>query len=98
MFLCRLNRCAARMLDVPTGARLRQQFLAPAWDLDPAGRRLVEPKEVTREKIGRSPDDADAANLAFHDGEGDPSATAWPSWRPAAPPGWPKAARGNCCG
>jgi hypothetical protein len=23
---------------------------------------------VTKEKIGRSPDDADAANLAFHDG------------------------------
>ncbi|HEX5272171.1 MAG TPA: hypothetical protein VFW33_16860 [Gemmataceae bacterium] len=55
-------------LDAATRARLRQQLLAPAWDLDPAGRRRVEPKEVTKEKIGRSPDDADAANLAFHDG------------------------------
>jgi hypothetical protein len=35
-----------------------------AWDLDPAGRRKVEPKEETKEKIGRSPDDADALLLA----------------------------------
>jgi hypothetical protein len=55
-------------LDRATLARLRQQLLGPAWDLDPAGRRRVEPKEVTKEKLGRSPDDADAANLAFHEG------------------------------
>jgi hypothetical protein len=36
-----------------------------AWDLDPAGRRKVEPKEETKEKIGRSPDDADALLLAY---------------------------------
>jgi hypothetical protein len=61
--------CFSRM-DRPTLARLRQQLLAPAWDLDPAGRRKVEPNEETKEKIGRSPDDADATNLAFHDGGG----------------------------
>jgi hypothetical protein len=48
-----------------TRARLRQQFLAPAWDLAHAGRCRVEPKEVTKEKIGRSPDDADALLLAY---------------------------------
>jgi hypothetical protein len=40
-------------------------MLAPAWDVDTAGRRAVEPKDVTKEKIGRSPDDADAVNLAY---------------------------------
>jgi hypothetical protein len=59
--------CFSR-LDRATRARLRQQLLAPAWELDPAGRRKVEPKEETKEKIGRSPDDADAANLAYHEG------------------------------
>ena len=39
-----------------------------AWDLDPAGRRKVEPKEETKEKIGRSPDDADALLLAYLEG------------------------------
>jgi hypothetical protein len=55
-------------LDRPTLARLRQQLLAPAWGLDLAGRRQVERKDVTKEKIGRSPDDADAANLSFYEG------------------------------
>lgn len=44
--------------------RLRQQLLAPEWDLDNQGRRKVEPKADTKEKIGRSPDDADAFNLS----------------------------------
>jgi hypothetical protein len=55
-------------LDGQTKTRLRQQLLAPTWDLDAAGRRKVEPKEVTKEKIGRSPDDADALNLAHYEG------------------------------
>lgn len=46
--------------------RLRQQLLAPTWELQ-GGQRVVEPKEVTKEKIGRSPDDADAVNLAYAD-------------------------------
>jgi hypothetical protein len=45
-------------------ARLRQQLLAPEWKLDGAGRRQVEPKDRTKEKIGRSPDDADALHLS----------------------------------
>ena len=52
-------------LDRPTQARLRQQLLAPAWDVDSAGRRAVERKDQTKDKIGRSPDDADAFNLAY---------------------------------
>lgn len=53
------------LLDRSTRGRLRQQLLAPAWEFDLAGRRVVERKEDTKEKIGRSPDDADALNLAY---------------------------------
>ena len=51
--------------DRTTLARLRQQLLAPAWEVDSAGRRAVEKKDETKDKIGRSPDDADAFNLAY---------------------------------
>ena len=47
--------------------RLRQQFMAPKWKLDSEGRRVVEPKEKTKETLKRSPDDADAANLAYYE-------------------------------
>jgi hypothetical protein len=45
--------------------RLRQQSLAPVWKLDAQCRRVVEPKADTKKKIGRSPDDMDAVNLAY---------------------------------
>jgi hypothetical protein len=48
--------------------RLRQQLMAAAWDMDVSGRREVEPKDDTKKKIGRSPDDADCFNLAYYDG------------------------------
>ena len=50
--------------------RLRNQACAPQWKMDGQGRRVVEPKEQTKEKIGRSPDDVDALNLAYYDGGG----------------------------
>jgi hypothetical protein len=45
--------------------KLRQQALAPRWALNAAGQRVVEPKEKTKEKLGRSPYDLDALNLAY---------------------------------
>jgi hypothetical protein len=54
-------------LDRATLRRLKQQLMAPAWEMDAQGRRKVEPKDETKEKIGRSPDDADAFNLAYHE-------------------------------
>lgn len=44
------------------------QLLAPQWDTDTKGRILVEPKDDIRKRIGRSPDNADALLLAFHNG------------------------------
>ncbi len=52
-------------LDRRSLARLRQQLMAPEFDLNGAGQRVVERKDITKEKIKRSPDDADAANLAW---------------------------------
>ena len=44
---------------------LRRQAMAPTWKVDAQGRRVVEPKADTKKRIGRSPDDMDALNLAF---------------------------------
>ena len=44
---------------------LRRQAMSPTWRLDAAGRRVVEPKSETKKRLGRSPDDMDAFNLAF---------------------------------
>lgn len=46
---------------------LRRQAMAPRWRLDSEGRRVVEPKHETKRRLGRSPDDMDALNLAFTD-------------------------------
>lgn len=42
------------------------QLNAPRYKLDGNGRIKVEPKDDTRKRIGRSPDDADALLLAFY--------------------------------
>ena len=63
--LARAGRVYFGRLDRPTRSRLRQQLLAPAWELDLTGRRKVESKDDTKEKILRSPDDADACNLSY---------------------------------
>lgn len=56
-------------------ARLRQQALAPTYRLDGAGRKVVEPKDQTKKRIGRSPDDLDGLNQAFYStGNSDASA------------------------
>jgi hypothetical protein len=53
------------LLDSLTLARLRSQAMAPTWKPNTAGQRVVEEKLKTKDKIGRSPDDMDAVNLAF---------------------------------
>jgi hypothetical protein len=56
---CRLDRESLK--------RLKLQAVAPRWKLDSIGRRVVEPKDVTKERLGRSPDDMDAMNLAYYE-------------------------------
>ena len=42
------------------------QLIAPTYKHDANGRVKIEPKEETRKRLGRSPDDADALLLAYH--------------------------------
>jgi hypothetical protein len=70
------DRAASGRLDLsrlPEESRnlLRRQLMAPTWKADAQGRRVVEPKVDTKKRIGRSPDDADALNLAFAGEAGD---------------------------
>lgn len=58
--------------------RLISQLVAPHYKLDSSGRVQVETKDDTRERINRSPDDADALLLAFYNPPGNqPSAMDW---------------------
>jgi hypothetical protein len=45
---------------------IRQQLLAPEYELDTKGRRVVEAKKKTKSRVGRSPDDADAVLLCYY--------------------------------
>jgi hypothetical protein len=52
--------------------------------MDHQGRRVVEKKELTKAKIGRSPDDADAVHLAFLESRlFEPSSAAMPASPPS---------------
>lgn len=42
------------------------QCMAPTWELDSHGRRVVEKKKLTKKRLKRSPDDADAFNLCHY--------------------------------
>jgi len=59
------NRVDFSALSVDSLAELRRQFMAPKWKPDGRALRVVEPKDVTKKRIKRSPDDADATNLAY---------------------------------
>lgn len=47
---------------------LKQQAMAVEYKLDSFGCRVVEPKQITKEKLRRSPDTMDAMNLAWYEG------------------------------
>jgi len=59
------GRLSLARLPADTRRELRRQAMAPTWKLDGQGRRVVEPKEKTKERIKRSPDDMDGLNLAY---------------------------------
>ena len=47
-------------------ATIVSQLMATTFKYDAVGRRVVEPKKEIKERIKRSPDDADAFNLAYY--------------------------------
>lgn len=52
-------------LDLKTRRLLRRQAMTPVWKVHAAGGRVVERKEETKKRLGCSPDDLDALNLAY---------------------------------
>ncbi|HWU23654.1 MAG TPA: hypothetical protein VN088_19100 [Nocardioides sp.] len=50
--------------------RLVTQLTAPKYSLDASRRIVVEKKDETKKRLGRSPDNADALLLAFYGGSG----------------------------
>lgn len=52
-------------LSTRTRNELRRQAMGVQWKPDFSGRRQVERKDETKKRIGRSPDDIDALNLAY---------------------------------
>lgn len=58
---------ATGRLSKETRLALRVQAMAPPYKLDAAGRRVVEPKVDTKERLGQSPDGMDGFNLAYYE-------------------------------
>lgn len=52
-------------LDLDDDEQLAADLLAPKYKVDSSGRRVVEPKEKTKKRLGRSPDRADSVLLCF---------------------------------
>ncbi|HJZ91433.1 MAG TPA: hypothetical protein VKE40_11210 [Gemmataceae bacterium] len=62
----RRGRLDGSRLDAETRDKLRRRAMAPTWKLDADGRRVVEPKDKIKTRLGRSPDGMDAMNLAYY--------------------------------
>ena len=52
-------------LDLDDDEDLLADLCAPEYKIDSQGRRVVEPKEDTKKRLGRSPDRADSVMLMF---------------------------------
>jgi hypothetical protein len=59
------DRVDLSRLDPDSKRKLRTQLMSPKYSIDSQGRREVERKDVTKQRLQRSPDDADALNLAY---------------------------------
>jgi hypothetical protein len=62
---CRKGNIALGGISKEAQDDLRRELTAPVYWYDCRGRRVVEPKEATKKRLGRSPDNADSALLAF---------------------------------
>lgn len=62
---CKAGNVYLGALSADALADLRRELTAPVYEIDVRGRRAVEPKDVTKERLGRSPDNADALLLAY---------------------------------
>lgn len=81
----REGRIDVSRLDAKSQNLLKAQLMLPRFKHDSQGRRVVEPKDITKKRSGRSPDDADAFNLAWFDY---PGFAAGPVEKPKAEHKW----------
>lgn len=63
--LLRTNSISFAKLAPGTVDEIRRQAMGITYKLDAKGRRVAEPKDQTKKRIGRSPDDLDAITLAY---------------------------------
>jgi hypothetical protein len=63
----RANEGQLSLARLPAHVRqeLRRQAMAPTYKVNSKGQRVVEPKDDTKKRIKRSPDDMDGLNLAY---------------------------------
>lgn len=59
------QKLEAGAIALPPEADLREELLAVQWGEDAKGRVRIPKKSKTRERIGRSPDKADAVTMAY---------------------------------
>lgn len=64
--------------------KLDSELLTPTYKIDPQGRQVVEPKSDTKQRLGRSPDRADATTLAIYNAR--PRRIIPPATKPKASP------------
>jgi hypothetical protein len=57
-----------RLIDDAQLDELKRQFMAATWSMDRRGRRVVCPKDEQKQKLGCSPDGADAVNSSLTKG------------------------------
>lgn len=62
----RLGGLSLRYLEHECKEKLKHQAMTALWSMDARGRRCVERKEMTKKRLGRSPDGMDAFNLAHY--------------------------------
>ena len=75
--------CVGR-LPHETRLHLRIQAMLPGYHLDAAGRRVVDPKDDTKAKLGQSPDGMDGFNLAYYVPSSNPVPTTVKAKKPKA--------------
>lgn len=51
--------------SLPDDEQLAADLVSPRYKIDKSGRRVVEPKDETKKRLGRSPDRADSVLLTF---------------------------------
>ena len=64
--MARIKRVNLGLLPYKVLAELHRQAMSPLWAPNSLGQRVVEPKDETRKRLGKSPDDMDAMNLSYY--------------------------------